>query len=66
MQDDPHRSTSKSLPWRVEEAFAAEVELERARWQAITAFVELLTAWTSLTPTPRSAPIRSGPSAARS
>ena len=32
----------KSLPWRVEEAYAAEVELERARWKAITAFVELL------------------------
>ena len=31
-----------SVPWRVEEAHAAEVELERARWKAITAFVELL------------------------
>jgi hypothetical protein len=36
------RSTPRSLPWRVEEAYAAEVELERARWKAITALVELL------------------------
>ena len=39
-----------SLPWRVEEAHAAEVELERARWKAITAFVELLTADDLLAP----------------
>jgi hypothetical protein len=32
-----------SLPWRVEEAYAAEIELERSRWEAITAFVDLLT-----------------------
>jgi hypothetical protein len=31
-----------SLLWRVQEAYAAEVELERARWKAITAFVEML------------------------
>jgi len=31
-----------SVPWRVEEAYAAEVELERSRWKAIAAFVELL------------------------
>jgi hypothetical protein len=43
MENELDRSTSKSLPWRVEEAYAAEVELERARWEAITAFVELLT-----------------------
>jgi hypothetical protein len=36
------RSRPASLSWRVEEAYAAEVELERARWKAITAFVELL------------------------
>jgi hypothetical protein len=36
------RSTLARLPWRVEEAHAAEIELERARWKAITAFVELL------------------------
>jgi hypothetical protein len=36
------RSGAKSPPWRVEEAYAAEVELERARWKAITAFVALL------------------------
>ena len=35
-------SSPASLPWRVEEAYAAEIELERARWKAITAFVELL------------------------
>jgi hypothetical protein len=29
-------------PWRVDEAYAAEVELERSRWKAITAFVDLL------------------------
>jgi hypothetical protein len=43
MQNELDRSTSKSLPWRVEEAYYAEVELERARWKAITALVELLT-----------------------
>ncbi len=37
-----NRSVPASLPWRVEEAYAAEVELERLRWKAITAFVELL------------------------
>jgi len=39
-----------SLPWRVEEAHAAEVEVERARWKAITAFVGLLTADELLAP----------------
>ena len=43
-------STVSSLPWRVEEAHAAEVELERARWKAITAFVDLLTAEERLAP----------------
>jgi hypothetical protein len=43
MQNKLDRSTSKTLPWRVEEAYAAELELERARWEAITAFVKLLT-----------------------
>jgi hypothetical protein len=42
MLNEFDRSTARSLPWRVEEAYAAEVELERARWKAITAFVELL------------------------
>jgi hypothetical protein len=43
MQNELDRSTSKTLPWRVEEAYAAELELERARWKTITAFVKLLT-----------------------
>jgi hypothetical protein len=43
MQNEFDGSTSTSLPWRVEEAYAAEVELERERWMAISAFVELLT-----------------------
>src|SRR5262245_4796246 len=43
MQNELDRSTSESLPWRLEEGYAAEVELERARWMALTAFVELLT-----------------------
>jgi hypothetical protein len=43
-------SRAQSLPWRVEEAHAAEVELERARWKAITAFVDLLTADERLAP----------------
>ena len=34
--------TRRSQPWRVEEAYAAEVELERSRWKAITAFVDVL------------------------
>jgi hypothetical protein len=37
------RSKEQRTPWRVQEAHAAEVELERSRWKAITAFVELLT-----------------------
>lgn len=36
------RSSPAGAPWRVQEAYAAEMELERARWKAITAFVELL------------------------
>jgi len=44
------RSTEQSVPWRVEEAHAAEVELERARWKAITAFVDLLTPAERLAP----------------
>ena len=43
MQNELDRSTSESLPWRVEESYAAEVELERARWEMITALVGLLT-----------------------
>lgn len=35
-------SRAQSLPWRVEEAHAAEVELERARWAEISALVVLL------------------------
>jgi hypothetical protein len=42
MLNELDRSTPASLPWRVEEAYAAEIELERSRWKAITAFVELL------------------------
>jgi hypothetical protein len=45
---DPSRT--QSVPWRLEEAHAAEVELERARWKAITAFVDLLTANERLAP----------------
>jgi hypothetical protein len=36
--------SSPGTPWRVEEAYAAEIDLERARWKAITAFVEQLSA----------------------
>lgn len=43
MLNEVDGSRARSLPWRVEEAHAAEVELERARWKAITAFVDLLT-----------------------
>jgi hypothetical protein len=43
MQHELDRSTSKSRSWRLEEAYTAEVELERARWEAISAFVDLLT-----------------------
>ena len=42
MVNESERSTTPTVPWRVEEAHAAEVELERARWKAITAFVQLL------------------------
>jgi hypothetical protein len=34
--------TSPERPWRVLEAYAAEVELESSRWKAISAFVDLL------------------------
>ena len=42
MLNELDQSTTQGLPWRVEEAYAAEIELERSRWKAITAFVELL------------------------
>ena len=42
MLNELDQPSTSSLPWRVEEAYAAEVELERSRWKAITAFVELL------------------------
>jgi hypothetical protein len=42
MLNELDRSTTASLPWRVKEAYAAEIELERSRWKVITAFVELL------------------------
>ena len=42
MLNELDQPTPASEPWRVEEAYAAEIELERARWKAITAFVELL------------------------
>ena len=50
MVNELGRSGAQSLPWRVEEAHAAEVELERSRWKAITAFVELLNANERLAP----------------
>lgn len=50
MPNQLDRSTTPSLPWRVAEAHAAEVELERSRWMAITAFVELLSADERLAP----------------
>ena len=36
------QTTTGGSPWRVAEAYAAEVELERSRWKAINAFVDLL------------------------
>ena len=36
MPNELDPSTSTSLPWRVEESYAAEVELERSRWKAIS------------------------------
>ena len=38
MLNELHRPT----PWRLEEAYAAEVDLGHARWKAIAAFVDLL------------------------
>jgi hypothetical protein len=35
-------SKVQTLPWRLEEAHAAEVELERARWAEITSLIVLL------------------------
>jgi len=49
MNDVDHSGT-QAPPWRAEEAYAAEVELERSRWKAITAFVELLTETERLAP----------------
>jgi Mycothiol maleylpyruvate isomerase N-terminal domain len=42
MLNEADSPSAGGRPWRVEEAHAAEVELERARWKAITAFVGLL------------------------
>jgi hypothetical protein len=42
MLNEVDRSASQGLPWRVEEAYAAEVELERARWEEIAALVGML------------------------
>jgi hypothetical protein len=39
---DGDGSAARSIPWRAEESHAAEIELERARWKAITAFVDML------------------------
>ena len=50
MLNELDKSSSQVLPWRVAEAYAAEVELERSRWKAITAFVELLSADERLAP----------------
>lgn len=43
MPNELDRSTSMSSPWRVEQSDAAEVELERSRWTAISELVGLLT-----------------------
>jgi hypothetical protein len=50
MLNELDRETAAERPWRVEEEHAAEVELERARWKAITAFVDLLTEAERLAP----------------
>lgn len=50
MLNEIDRSTALGSPWRVEEAYAAEVELERSRWKAMAAFVNLLTADERLAP----------------
>jgi hypothetical protein len=50
MLNELDESRAQSLPWRVEEAYAAEIELERARWAAITAFVAMLSADELLAP----------------
>ena len=42
MLNEHERSTPASPMWHAEEAYAAEVELERVRWKAIAAFVQLL------------------------
>ena len=43
MENELERLTSTSLPWRVEASYAAEVDLERSRWMAISGLVGLLT-----------------------
>jgi hypothetical protein len=43
MLNEIDRSATEQVPWRVQEAHAAEVELERSRWTALSAFVALLT-----------------------
>jgi hypothetical protein len=43
MQNELDRSTSTSLPWRLEASYTAEVELERSRWEAISRLVGVLT-----------------------
>src|SRR5262245_65446531 len=50
MANDVEEPKAPTLPWRVAEAYAAEVELEQSRWKAITAFVELLTETERLAP----------------
>ena len=40
--DETDHVVASGLPWRVEEAHSAEVELERARWETISALVGLL------------------------
>jgi hypothetical protein len=42
MSSEVQGANTIEAPWRVEEAYSAEVELESARWKAITAFVDLL------------------------
>ena len=50
MLNDVDEPTLPSRPWRVDEQYAAELELERSRWKAITAFVELLSVDERLAP----------------
>lgn len=50
MLNDLDRKATPALPWRVEEAYRAELELEGARWKALTAFVQMLSESERLAP----------------